>query len=562
MIIIQIFYITIFGRHNIIIGIILGLAAVGFIKRDFTGQILYRTITFLIINLYLAIAAYFATTNIYIGLVINFITIFMVTYVYMNDYKHPTSYTFLMAYIFMVCMKINIDELPLRLLAVSMGVIFIILPQIILNRKQFEKKSTNIIKNIVKEILEQIDDLIDGKYEEGKSIKINQKIRSLVICINERINNSFKKNKHKVNMFNIAICLSRLNIIINHISKCKMDKDKRDEYLNDLKLQIINIDKFNDGLNSFEIINKNIDDFANRYKKLGKKINLVDESIYVLKIFLKRISVNEEYDNTISSKVYKTVNMPKRFNMVESMKENFNIKSLRCRYSIKLAMAISILIFLGNIINIEHKAWVIISAYIVLQPYQEDGVVKAKKRFIGVTKGVLIFFITFSLIKDYVPIIVILLFTFTGYFYFTDYSKKVIMTTILSLSSISLVENIDKTSLSRFAFVSIGIGIGLLFNQYFLPYQIEDSIKELKHKYKKNTKAILKEIHLIMEDKHDTGKLMSLSMERNKIENKLILNYNKLNKKDLEKFVYEENMKMSDEKYTLLKHFYKNSNIK
>ncbi|MDU6250130.1 MAG: hypothetical protein E6612_14595 [Paeniclostridium sordellii] len=185
MILIQIFYITIFGRHNIIIGIILGLAAVGFINRDFTGQILYRTITFLIINLYLAIAAYFATTNIYIGLVINFITIFMVTYVYMNDYKHPTSYTFLMAYIFMVCMKINIDELPLRLLAVSMGVIFIILPQIILNRKQFEKKSTNIIKNIVKEILEQIDDLIDGKYEEGKSIKINQKIRSLVICINE-----------------------------------------------------------------------------------------------------------------------------------------------------------------------------------------------------------------------------------------------------------------------------------------------------------------------------------------------------------------------------------------
>ncbi|EPZ58893.1 hypothetical protein H477_1646 [[Clostridium] sordellii ATCC 9714] len=55
---------------------------------------------------------------------------------------------------------------------------------------------------------------------------------------------------------------------------------------------------------------------------------------------------------------------------------------------------------------------------------------------------------------------------------------------------------------------------------------------------------------------------MSLSMDRNKIENKLILNYNKLNKKDLEKFVYEENMKMSDEKYTLLKHFYKNSNIK
>ena len=66
MIIIQVFYVTIFGKHNIIIGIILGLAAVAFINRDFTGQMLFRTITFLIVNIYLAIAAYFAATNIYI----------------------------------------------------------------------------------------------------------------------------------------------------------------------------------------------------------------------------------------------------------------------------------------------------------------------------------------------------------------------------------------------------------------------------------------------------------------------------------------------------------------
>ncbi|XTR38701.1 hypothetical protein ACQQ2T_04790 [Paraclostridium tenue] len=65
MIIIQIVYVTIFGRHNIIIGIILGLAAVSFINRDFTGQIVYRTITFLIVNIYLGTAAYFAATNIY-----------------------------------------------------------------------------------------------------------------------------------------------------------------------------------------------------------------------------------------------------------------------------------------------------------------------------------------------------------------------------------------------------------------------------------------------------------------------------------------------------------------
>lgn len=554
---IEIFYIKIFGKSNIIIGILLGIATVSFLNRDFTGQIIYRTTTFLTINIYLTIAAYFTTFNVYTALIINFITIFIVTYAYMNDYRHPTSYIFLMVYVFMVSIKINLNQLPARLLAVCTGVIIIIFSQIVFNRKKFEKKSTNIIKSIIKEILEEIDDLIGDNYKEAKSIKINEKIRTLIICINEKSHKGFKKNKYELNQFNIAICLSRLNVIINHVVRCKVDKDKKDDYLKNLKIQISNIDNFNDGLENIEVLNKQIDQFTDRYEKLGQKLNFIDESIYVLKIFIKSITVEEKCNYTILNEIYSNLNIPKAFNIFQSMKANFNIKSLRFRYSIRLAIAISILIFFTTIINIQHSVWIILSTYVVLQPYQEDGVIKAKKRFLGVTIGAAIFFITFSIIRGYIPVTIILFIVFIGYFYFTDYSKKVIMTTILSLSSISLVENIDRISASRFLFVSIGILIGLLFNKYFLPYNIKDSIRDLKDKYKKNTKAILRELNYIIKGKNDIGKLIHLSMDRNKIENKLILNCNKINREDLQKFVYEQSMKMSDDKYILLKYFYK-----
>lgn len=556
LLLIQIFYMKVFGRNNMLIGLMLGIAAVVFLKRDFTGNLLYRTITFLTINLLLGIVAYLSNLNIYTGFVLNFIAIFATTYAYMNDFRQPTSYIFLMTYIFMWSVQITSSELQMRLLSITFGVLLIIFFQVLFNMKKFKIKSDEMIKSIIKDINYQIDNLIKGNYDESISINTNQKIRNLIIFINERSHKKLKNTKYELDKFNLGICLFRLNLIINHVYKSNINKSNQNEYLLDLKEQLKNLEMFNERLIDVNTISLTIEEFLKKYDKKRLKEKYIDESIYILKTFTERINNLPISDSKILNKLYTTVNVPASFSLFENMIENFNFKSLRFKYSLRVSVALSISMFLVSLIGgLRHSAWIILSTYVILQPYQEDSLVKAKQRFLGVTIGAFIFFLVFSIVRDYVPISIILLISFTGYFYFREYKKKVIMTTIMSLSSISLVQNIESTSFNRFVFVSIGICIGLVFNKYFLPYNINDSINELKHKYKKITKEILKEIESITKGSGNLDKVVKLSMQKNQIENKLILNSNKLNENNIEKFIYEQSIKMNDEKYLIVKKF-------
>lgn len=563
LLIVQIFYMKIFGRNNMLIGLMLGIAAIVFLKRDFTGNLFYRTLTFLIINLLLGIIAYLSNLNIYIGFTLNLVAIFSTTYAYMNDFRQPTSYIFLMTYIFMWSVQITFSELQMRLLSIIFGVLLIILLQVLFNMKKFKSKSDEMITLIVKDIDYQIDNLIEGDYDENISIKTNQKIRNLIIFINERSHKKLKNKKYELDKFNLGICLFRLNLIINHVYKSNINKSNQDEYLMDLKEQLKNLEMFNERLIGINTISLSIEKFLKKYDEKRLKVKYIDESLYILKTFMERINNLSLYDSKLLNKLYTIVNVPSSFSLFENMVENFNFKSLRFKYSLRLSVALSISMFLVSWIGgLTHAAWIILSTYVVLQPYQEDSLVKAKQRFLGVTIGAITFFIVFSVVKDYIPRSIILLISFTGYFYFKEYTKKVIMTTIMSLSSISLVQNIEATSFDRFAFVSIGICIGLIFNKYFLPYNINDSINELKHKYKKITKEILKEIECIAKGIGSLDKIVKLSMQKNQIENKLILNSNKVNKNNIEKFIYDQSIKMNDEKYLIVKTFNENIKIK
>lgn len=176
-----------------------------------------------------------------------------------------------------------------------------------------------------------------------------------------------------------------------------------------------------------------------------------------------------------------------------SKKTQFNIdyKSLRFVYSIRLGLAISISMFIVQYYNIPYGRWIVITIYVLMKQYQEDTISKAKGRFKGTLLGIILFLAIFSLIK-YSLIKMIVLFTaFLFYFYFKEYYKKVIFMTIIALSSAALVIPINILLINRLMFIIIGILITMIFNKFVLPYKIEDSIDELKEKYKIATKQII-----------------------------------------------------------------------
>lgn len=552
----QIIYVKLFGYKNILVGMIMGMGTVSFLMRDLTGNLVYRGITFLILNIILGVFSFLSPINMWVGFIINFLTIFLTTYVYMNDFRSPTSYIFLMSYIFMWAIPVSFKELPARLAALSFSIVPIILAQLIFNKHRFENDSKKIIEEIIIDINKQIDDITNNTFEISENLKINKKIRNLLVLISEKSSNKFQNSKYEMKQFNIAVYLDRINLIIGHVAKNKKDKKFKDEYLSDIKVQINNISLYNEDYSYIETINKNIDEFIKKYESISDKPIFISDSIHLLKVLKININNKEECKERNIYKIYKTVNVAHKFELIISMKENFNLKSLKMIYSLKLALSISLAMFLVQFLNIPYGRWIVITIYVIMQPYEEDTVIKAKKRLKGTFIGVILFFSIFSLIHDTIPKMIVLFIAFFYYFYFKEYDKKVMCMTTISLSSVSLVHYINIISIGRLMFIAIGVGFGLLINKYFLPYNITDSIEELKLKYKNNERKIQKELDKVLKGKGNLDKLIKLTLEESQIENKLIANNSRAKDEELEKIIYKHSIMMSDARFLLLRFYH------
>ncbi|SDL29775.1 Fusaric acid resistance protein-like [Romboutsia lituseburensis DSM 797] len=552
----QIIYVKLFGYKNILVGMIMGMGTVSFLMRDLTGNLVYRGITFLILNIILGIFSFLSPINMWIGFFINFLTIFLTTYVYMNDFRSPTSYIFLMSYIFMWAIPVSLKELPARLVALNFSIVPIILAQLIFNKHRFENDSKKIIEEIIIDINKQIDDITNNTFEISENLKINKKIRNLLVLISEKSSNKFQNSKYEMKQFNIAVYLDRINLIIGHVAKNKKDKKFKDEYLSDIKVQINNISLYNEDYSYIETINKNIDEFIKKYESISDKPIFISDSIHLLKVLKININNKEECKERNIYKIYKTVNVAHKFELIISMKENFNLNSLKMIYSLKLALSISLAMFLIQFLNIPYGRWIVITIYVIMQPYEEDTVIKAKKRLKGTFIGVILFFSIFSLIHDTIPKMIVLFIAFFYYFYFKEYDKKVMCMTTISLSSVSLVHYINIISIGRLMFIAIGVGFGLLINKYFLPYNITDSIEELKLKYKNNERKIQKELDKVLKGKGNLDKLIKLTLEESQIENKLIANNSRAKDEELEKIIYKHSIMMSDARFLLLRFYH------
>lgn len=573
IVIVQNIYSFLFGEENALIGSLMALVSATFLSRDFTNNLYYKSFTFIVLNISLGIISYIGSLNVFVSLILNLITIFTVTYIYINDFKSPTSYLFLMCYLFLWSSPVGIELLPRRLLSIIIGIFMITFVQFLLNKKVIFKKSKSLFIDIAIKIDYELESMINEKYSKKESVYINDNIRKLIVNLNDR---SYKKyyfsNETKL-IFYILIALERINIIVLEMGK-KIDSIDK-EFVKDLKINIRYIvriledeelyEEFNNILNSFvdkyeneKNPNKKYIDYNTNKENNYKEINndYITESIIAISNIKDYIEQLNKSSNNNLNRLNKENPIPIEFKRITRFKQNLNLDSILFKYSLKLSISLSIAMFIVDYFNILYGKWIIITIYVLLQPYSEDTRSKAKNRLKGTGIGVLLFLIIFSFVKDAIPKNIILFIAFYFYFYYEEYYKKVIAITMITLTSMSLVENLDILSFNRLIYVIIGILLVTIFDKYIFHYSIFDSIRDLKRKYLRLMKIIKKEISS-SDMNNDT--LIKVTMLCSEIEEKLRINNKRVKDKSLEVFILKSNILISDIKHLIL---YQNTSVK
>ena len=536
-------YKTIFGVENTVIGLIIAMASYAFLRLDLTSYPIYKSMIFLILNLFLAISAYISAINPFVGLIINFLILFTVSFIYTTEFKNVISYIFLLLYVYMWEYPISLDELPRRLVAMGGGVFIIIGIHILFNRRNFRRNSNNIIIKSIRNIQKEIYHIINESYEEKENIYIDSELRKLLVLIKCRNNNKFIGNNKDDIYFNIVLILERINSIINKVGKVNSKSKDVIDYLNSLNHDLENITLFLE--RKVECINEEKDDLSkpstiNNWTE--KEYAFLEECTELIRLLEKNINNLYEYSRKKPRKRIKV-----KFNLKELLIGNSSLKMkhLRVAYSLKLAIAVSLIMFIVDLFKIPQGRWIVTSVYVVIQPYEEETLTKAIKRFKGTIIGVIIYISIFTFFPHIIPLELLLLILMFFYFVQKDYDKKVVCTALMTLSFGLSRSTVGSLAFYRFLFVIIGIAIALGVNKIIFPQSVKNSIYDLKERYLELTNKLLYELKSILYEEKYNENTIKLLLDCNLIESKLM--ENKLIAENLEfkDLVYKQSVILS-----------------
>ena len=536
-------YKTIFGVENTVIGLIIAMASYAFLRLDLTSYPIYKSMIFLILNLFLAISAYISAINPFVGLIINFLILFTVSFIYTTEFKNVISYIFLLLYVYMWEYPISLDELPRRLVAMGVGVFIIIGIHILFNRRNFKKNSNSIIIRSIRNIQKEICHIINEIYREKENIYIDSELRKLLILIEGRNNNKFIENHKDDIYFNIVLILERINSIINKVGKINNKSKDVIDYLNSLNHDLENITLFLE--RKVECINEEKDDL-NKSSMINnftdKEYAFLGECTELIRLLEKNINNLYEYNRKKSRKRIKV-----KFNLKELLIGNSSLKmkNLRVAYSLKLAIAVSLIMFIVDLFKIPQGRWIVTSVYVVIQPYEEETLTKAIKRFKGTIIGVIIYISVFTFFPHIIPLELLLLILMFLYFLQKDYEKKVVCTALMTLSFGLSRSTVGYLAFYRFLFVIIGIVIALGINKLIFPQSIKNSIYDLKERYLELTSKLLCELKSILYEEKYNENTVKLLLDCNLIESKLIENKLIAENLELKDLVYKQSIILS-----------------
>lgn len=150
---------------------------------------------------------------------------------------------------------------------------------------------------------------------------------------------------------------------------------------------------------------------------------------------------------------------------IKDMLSNIDIHSLQTNFSLRMAIGITIAIFIGTIFNFTKGMWITSTVLSLTGPYYNDIKEKIGQRLVGTVIGAIIFIILFNfLIPKSLDSIVLLV---IGYIYsfIKPYKIQMIFITLNSLGAAMILFDSTTSVPMRIFFVIIGIVIAVLVNE-------------------------------------------------------------------------------------------------
>ncbi len=527
-IIVMFFVITfksIFGNENTLIGVTTITATLMFLERDFTGSPLKNTLKFIGVNLLIGLgASLIVISNIWLGLLINFIVVFIFSYIFTYNLRQPLYVPFGLQYIFLLATPVPLDRLGIRLLALIFGALIIMLVQLLVNKNKLATSGNKILVDICESIENKVCCIKDksNNYDSINSISSSiDEFRTIVYDKRESDYYLTKEAKIKLNMSVALECINTILYSENNKSINLIIVDTLEELLKVAK-EVISINSKENKiiqLNSYDM--KKLLNYCQEHE-INDLLNLqLLEGMIYLDDTLKELTKLDRKQYKVVNKIGNKVEVYSKKNIKTFFKETDSPKYC---YAMRMAITMTIGLFLIEYFKLSEGRWILFTILSLTTPLYEISKHKIRYRLGSTLIGAVIITILFSIFKteDSRLLIVML----SGYLqgYVNEYKHKTIFVTISAIGSAAIIGSIQALTIERVAMVAIGTIVAIIANKYLFPYNLEKSNYQLSKIYDVSIKKMLNELRSLLEGKNNPEVIKNLFVTTSIIESKARIN--------------------------------------
>lgn len=461
------FYMIVFGSKNAVIGVMIAMAGLMNISNDLSYKPKLSFIKVLGLLLILGVVAYLNNPITILGCILTFIVVFGTTMTSYHLFSTDVYLPYLMCYFMMMSIPVPLSDMPMRLLSLAFGSVFIVGINLLANRNKQYKLSKQTIDSLTGEINNAVDLKLAGKEVTKDSFRT---ANGFYLSI-------FSQFEYKY--FSSPIQESVLNVVksFQYIGSIIADYDLTANELEYIKkiLSDINDSKSFDVFGDFEVETKEMNVVLLNFENIIDEIDNADlskEAILPDKDFIKPL-------------------------IWPSIKRNFSFRSVKFTFAFKMAITLTLWEVLTLAFNLPFTKWLYFATIPLMMPYVDDLAYTAKSRLRGTLLGVFVFAIIvlilpyFSISPEVVMLIVMVICMIGMVYFLEDKLIMTIFTTIMSVMTSLMYITPDLAMELKILWVAVAVVVVSAINFIFLPYSVEkESENNLKLRFGLNKQSV------------------------------------------------------------------------
>lgn len=526
-----------FGIKNIMLAFPIALTSTVLGRQNIYVKTFSKIIRITLIDLAIVIIAFISTIDMWVGIPINFIAIFLIMYTINSPYD-PTYYKpFIMLYVFAQYATVSLSELPFRIFSVIAGVIIVVIGNYI---KKVNEKSIlgNNIRVSFKLIKKQLINILNGSFDEELLLNCSKLMRELAYRIYVTRHRKYLTTNLGTIQFKIYIYIEYLNLFLREVYKEYNNKEESKKVIENLLLSTNKMLDYCAGkINVDELVcslKRNVD-------KNRKKSAYYEEVSNIILGLIGNIYNITKLDDKEINRVYREWERADIDRTRNTFKEHFNFNSIRFKFAMRMAITLTVAILIGEFLGFYKIIWAIITIMSIMQPYYEDTIKKAKDRVRGnVTAIIFVGILIYLVDRSWFTILVLIISLYLLYA-FKEYSRISLFAASASICIASLTENINKLIIYRVAYVFWGVAIVLIANRIVFPYRIKDGVDQLITKIKRYNNYLMEHSKLYLEGKNEAHEVRDLIIHSTLLSEKLYLRNLQYGDEKINKFISENN---------------------